>query len=293
MAEAQPSLPSAARVAVLEWYAPRARAYAWRRGRPSPYRTLVSELMLQQTQASRVEPLFTSFVRRFPTVRALASASRAEVLRAWAGLGYNRRAVALHRAAQTVVEEHRGRVPIDPAALRTLPGVGPYTAAAVASIGGGAPVAAIDVNVRRIVGRVGSGMDDAPVASVDAIAGRWLDRTGPGTWNQALMDLGREHCRARPRCDGCPLAPWCRWRRASADGVATEPAPRRRQSPFTGSTRQVRGRIVDTLRSRPAAGASVLAHATGFSRERVESALGDLVRDGVLDRIGSSYMLAR
>ena len=155
MAGVQPSLPASARVALLDWYAPRARAYAWRRGRPSAYRTLVSELMLQQTQASRVEPAFRSFLRRFPSVSSLASASRAEVLRAWAGLGYNRRAVSLHRAAQAVVTTYGGRVPIDPAALRTLPGVGPYTAAAVASIVSGVPIAALDVNVRRIVARVG------------------------------------------------------------------------------------------------------------------------------------------
>src|SRR6476620_5624089 len=144
MAGAQPSLTPAARVAVLEWYAPRARAYAWRRGRPSAYRTLVSELMLQQTQAARVGPAFRSFLRRFPSVSSLAAASRAEVLRAWAGLGYNGRAVSLHRTAQAVMTSHDGRVPVDPAALRTLPGVGPYTAAAVASIAGGVPVAALD-----------------------------------------------------------------------------------------------------------------------------------------------------
>ena len=196
MPGAQPSLRPAARVAVLDWYAPRARAYAWRRGRPSAYRTLVSELMLQQTQAARVEPLFVAFMERFPTVRALASASRADVLRAWAGLGYNRRAVSLHRAAQVVVAEHGGRVPIDPVVLRTLPGVGPHTAAAVASIAGGQPYSAKEVNVRRVVGRVGFGTAAAPVAAIDEAATRWLDRDDPGAWNQALMDLGREHCRA-------------------------------------------------------------------------------------------------
>jgi endonuclease III len=155
--------------------------------------------MLQQTQAARVEPIFAAFMRGFPSVRALAASPRADALRAWAGLGYNRRAVALHRAAQAVVAEHGGRVPVDPVALRSLPGVGPYTAAAVASIAGGQPVAAIDVNVRRIVGRVGFGVEAAPTGAVDAAAARWLDRDDPGRWNQALMDLGREHCRAQPR----------------------------------------------------------------------------------------------
>ena len=287
MAGAQPSLPPAARVAVLDWYAPRARAYAWRRGRPSAYRTLVSELMLQQTQAARVEPLFVAFLRRFPTVRALAAASRADVVRAWAGLGYNRRAVALHRAAQLVVEEHGGRVPTDPDVLRTLPGVGPHTAAAVASIAGGRLFAAKEVNVRRVVGRVGFGAAPASVVDVDATATRWLDRDDPGAWNQALMDLGREHCRAIPRCDGCPLRRWCRATRGGGSVRSTG----RSQGTFEGSTRQVRGRIVDVLRKRPSAGASALARATGFGPERVTHALEGLVRDGVVQRSRGSYRL--
>lgn len=288
MAGAQPSLTPAARVAVLEWYAPRARAYAWRRGRPSAYRTLVSELMLQQTQAARVEPLFVAFLRRFPTVRALASASRADVLRAWAGLGYNRRAVALHRTARIVVEQHGGRVPTDPEVLRTLPGVGPHTAAAVASIAGGQPFAAKEVNVRRVVGRVGFGATTASVPAVDATATRWLDRDDPGDWNQALMDLGRAHCRAVPRCDGCPLATWCRARR---EGVSQR-TPARVQGEFEGSMRQVRGRIVDVLRRQPMATPSALAVATDRSRDRVEVALAALERDGVVERVGRSYSLA-
>jgi A/G-specific adenine glycosylase len=246
--------------------------------------------MLQQTQAARVEPLFVAFIRRFPSVHALAAASRADVLRAWAGLGYNRRAVSLHRAAQAVVAEHGGRVPVDPAALRTLPGVGPYTAAAVASIAGGAPVAALDVNVRRIVERVGFSDDQVPAAVVDATAARWLDRDDPGAWNQALMDLGREHCRATPRCEGCPLARWCRWRRVAGTGVVS--ASRRRQGPFEGSSRQVRGRIVDVLRVRPSAGVGELALFTGFESERVDEALVALVREGVVDRAGRSFRLA-
>jgi A/G-specific adenine glycosylase len=292
MAGVEPSLPPSARVALLDWYAPRARAYAWRRGRPSAYRTLVSELMLQQTQASRVEPAFRSFLRRFPSVSSLAAASRAEVLRAWAGLGYNRRAVSLHRAAQAVMTSHGGRVPIDPAALRTLPGVGPYTAAAVASIAGGVPVAALDVNVRRIVARVG--FADAPPepSAVDEAAARWLDRGDPGRWNQALMDLGREHCRAVPRCDGCPLTRACRWHRANPGGGPVASGSRR-QGRFAGSMREVRGRLVDVLRARPTAGVATLIGATGLTSARVEAALDGLVRDGVVERSGRSYRLPR
>jgi A/G-specific adenine glycosylase len=246
--------------------------------------------MLQQTQAARAEPMFRSFVRRFPTVASLARASRADVLRAWAGLGYNRRAVHLHAAAQAVVQHHRGRVPTDVEALRSLPGVGPYTAAAVASIAGGAPVAALDVNVRRIVERVGFGDEAAPRASVDAAAARWVDRADPGAWNQALMDLGREHCRAVPRCDGCPLIRVCRWHRTQPSGVRIDRGSNQ-QGPFAGSMRQVRGRLVDVLRTRSSAGPAALARATGFEAERVGEALDGLVRDGVVERSGRSYRL--
>jgi A/G-specific adenine glycosylase len=248
--------------------------------------------MLQQTQATRVEPVFVAFLRRFPTVRSLAAASRADVLRAWAGLGYNRRAVTLHGAAVAVVADHGGRVPVDPAVLRTLPGVGPYTAAAVASIAAGVPVPAIDVNVRRIVARVGFGADPASVASaeVDATAARWLDRDDPGTWNQALMDLGRVHCRAVPRCEGCPLARTCRWHRtggrSASGGVGS-----RSQGRFEGSMRQVRGRVVAVLRERRSAGVAALARSTGFPTDRVVVALDGLARDGVVERLGRTYRL--
>ncbi len=287
----QPSLRPAAREAVRAWYAPRARAYPWRRGRPSAYRTLVSELMLQQTQASRVERSFRAFVGRFPTVRSLAAADLADVVRAWAGLGYNRRAVALHRAAQAVVSDHGGRVPTDPAALRSLPGVGPYTAAAVASIAGGVPIAAIDVNVRRVIARVAYGSDAATtsVVAVDATAARWVDREDPGAWNQALMDLGREHCRARPRCDGCPLESVCRWRRS---GAAVPPPSTTRQPPFEGSMRQVRGQVVELLRASDGIGELRLGRLLGLPAQRVTEAIDGLVRDGVVRRRGRAVRLA-
>jgi A/G-specific adenine glycosylase len=245
--------------------------------------------MLQQTQAPRVVPIFETFVGLFPTVGALAGASRADVLRAWAGLGYNRRAVSLHRAAETIVTQHGGRVPTDAVDLQRLPGVGPYTAAAVASIAGGAPVAAIDVNARRIVARVAYGRDAAGVSTgdIDATAAMWVDRSDPGAWNQALMDLGREHCRAVPRCDGCPLARACRFVRT---GRPSEPGTRR-QPRFEGSMRQVRGGVVDALRARPSAGVVGLARITGFAADRITEALGGLERDGVVERSGRSYRL--
>src|SRR5262245_60007442 len=142
------------RAALLAWYRPRPHDYPWRTTDPDPYAVLVSEVMLQQTQAARVAPAYRTFLQRFPDVRTLASAARAELLRAWGGLGYPRRALALREAARAIVRDHGCVVPSDPDVLLALPGVGPYTAAAVASIAFGAPVAAIDTNVRRVTARV-------------------------------------------------------------------------------------------------------------------------------------------
>ena len=276
------------RSAVLEWYRPRRHAYAWRRGRRSPYRTLVSEVMLQQTQAARVEPIFEAFIARFPDVGALAEASRADVLRAWAGLGYNRRGVALHEAARAVVREHGGRMPKDGDALRRLPGVGPYTAAAVASIGYDEPVAAIDTNVRRITARAIHGVEWDEVASdrLARDAQAWLDPSAPGDWNQALMDLGRVLCRPAPRCGDCPLASHCRFRIA---GRTARPSGRR-QSPFEGSTRQVRGSVVEALRAQRSASAEALADRTGHPARAIATATESLISDGILERTRSGRL---
>jgi A/G-specific adenine glycosylase len=270
-----------ARAAVRAWYRPRRRAYAWRRGRRDPNRTLVSEVMLQQTQAARVEPVFEAFVHRFPDVGALADGSRADVLRAWNGLGYNRRAVALHEAARAVVRDHDGRIPSHPAVLRRLPGVGPYTAAAVASIGFGLPVAAADTNALRILARVVHGVGPAQVGArtLAADAEVWLDRSTPGDWNQALMDLGRTVCRPAPRCGSCPLATVCRFARTG--GVAYR-APRK-QGPFEGSERQLRGAIVAALRRGRSLDASTLASLCGSGEPRVVTALGRLHEEGLVE----------
>jgi A/G-specific adenine glycosylase len=269
----------AQRAALLAWYAPRRSAYPWRRTR-DPYAVLVSEVMLQQTQASRVVPAFERFVSVFPTADVLASFPRSAAVEAWDGLGYNRRAVSLWRAARVVVAEHGGSLPSDPAALRSLPGVGPYTAAAVASIAFGAPVAAIDTNVRRVVGRVLAGGDDIGTPDVGRLATAWLDRARPGDWNQAVMDLGRGFCRPRPRCDDCPLSSMCRFARS---GAVARPSARRKQEAFAGSMRQVRGDVVRTLRSRPSTSLGRLATLTGHPVDRLESAVAGLVSDGIVE----------
>ena len=263
--------------ALLQWYGPRRDRYPWRRD-PDPYRVLVSEIMLQQTQVSRVAPAFERFVAEFPDVPALAAASRAAVLRAWGSLGYNRRAVALHAAARDIVTRFDGAVPTDPEALQTLPGVGPYTAAAVASLGFGAVVPAIDTNVVRVVGRARLGTDGAPVGDVRAAAAAWIDRGDPAGWNQAVMDLGRDVCRPAPRCGECPLARGCAFRRADAVPGRT----RRRQPAFEGSFRQTRGAVVRALRSRPSASLAQLAAELGQPLHRTAAAVGALHADGVV-----------
>ena len=181
----------ALRDALLRWYAKERRDLPWRRT-ADPYAILVSEVMLQQTQVARVVPRYLEWLARWPTAAALAAASRAEVLAAWVGLGYNRRALALHAAAAEVARDGW------PEDLRALPGVGPYTAAAVASFAFGAQVAAVDTNVRRVAERLGRGAPDALVPP-----GRAAD------WNQAAMELGATVCTARtPRCGACPVAAW-------------------------------------------------------------------------------------
>ena len=240
--------------------------------------------MLQQTQAPRVAAFYAGFLERFPTVASLAAASRAEVVRAWGSLGYQRRAVALHEAARVIEERHGGRVPRTPDELLTLPGVGPYTAGAVASIAFGARVPAIDTNVRRIVARVALGAepDEVALGVVAAEAGEWLHERRPGDWNQALMDLGREVCRPVPRCGQCPIAEGCRFRASGRIGRRSS----RQQPPFEGSLRQVRGRIVAALRERDAESIAELARQTGFEPARIEEALAGLTRDGVVGRSG-------
>lgn len=265
---------------------------------------VVSEFMLQQTQVSRVLPAWERFMAQFPTVAALAAAPLADVVRAWAGLGYNRRAAALWKAAGVIVAEHGGRVPSDVVALRRLPGVGAYTAAAVASCAFAVPVAAVDTNITRVVSRSRLGREPGAVpgaqAQVAAQAQAWLDRSDPGAWNQALMDLGREVCRPRPLCGACPLATGCRIRAAApavagasagatvaSAGAAGGPAVNGRGragrgEPFEGSFRQLRGRIVTMLREEPCASIGEMAQRWGEPAARVSAAVTALAAEGLV-----------
>jgi A/G-specific adenine glycosylase len=233
---------------LLAWFAgDAARDLPWRKTH-DPYAILVSEVMLQQTQVARVLERYGRWLERWPTPEALASAPAADVLREWSGLGYNRRALSLQNAARRVVE--LGEFPRDIAGLEQLPGIGPYTARAIACFAFGAQVTALDTNVRRVLARALGTTD------VEPPPGRAWD------WNQALFDLGAQVCLARiPRCDRCPLADRCPSR-----GLTF--APLRRQSRFEGSRRQRRAALVRELADGP-------REEQSYDREVVESLLAD------------------
>ena len=259
------------RAGLLRWYATSGRSLPWRRTR-DPYAILVSEVMLQQTQVSRVLPAYVSFLRRFPTLRSLTRAPLGDVLRAWSGLGYNRRARDLHRIARLV----RGGLPAEVAALDALPGIGAYTAGAVACFAYGARTAFADTNIRRVLGRIVLGRVATEREAV-AIDSELVPRDA-AAWHHALMDLGATICVARaPRCDACPLAAHC----LSRDAVVT--APVRRQAAFATSDRRVRGRIIDSLRKGDMTIASLRR---ALDDARVDRLVTTLAEEGLVERRG-------
>jgi A/G-specific adenine glycosylase len=201
------------RAALLEWYRRHRRDLPWRRTR-DPYAIWVSEIMLQQTRVAAVVERYEQFMQRFPTVFALAEAPEQDVLALWSGLGYYRRARMLHKAAQVVAAAGRGKMPGTTADLRSLPGVGAYTAAAIASIAYDEPVAVVDGNVERVLCRVaGWDANGEHARKVDDLAGRIVDPDRPGDFNQAMMELGATVCLPRnPQCLACPLLEFCKTR---------------------------------------------------------------------------------
>lgn len=230
---------------------------------------LVSEVMLQQTQAARVVRPYRRFLSRFPSVESLAAAEPGDVLRQWGSLGYNRRALNLSRAARTIVE--RGGFPCTIDDLRALPGVGPYTARAVASFAFGIDCGVVDANVRRVISRVLGGEDVQ--ATADALA----PKGASAAWNQTMIDLGALVCTARaPSCPACPLRRWCTW----APACAAAPRVRR---PFKETSRYVRGRIVSELRA-GAWSAAALRRRVGVDGRRFDAGLASLERDGLVHR---------
>ena len=261
------------REGLLHWFRDVQRDLPWRRTR-DPYAILVSEVMLQQTQVDRVLPYYASFLEAFPTAHDLANAPVADVIKLWSGLGYNRRAVNLQRAAQVVVADHGGVFPDDPETLRTLPGLGPYTAGAVAAFAFEQDVAFLDTNMRRVVSRVVFGVEGPPEREVLAAAQALLPPGHGWEWNQALIEFGALQCTARrPACIVCPLSNQCAAFPLIQSSLAM-PKPRQRpMERFETSSRYYRGRIVESLRELPA------GEAEGISL----SNLGPKLRDDFSD----------
>ena len=279
---------------LLAWSERTRRDLPWRRTR-DPWAILVSELMLQQTQVARVETRYAEFLDRFPDPAACAAAAPAEVVRAWAGLGYNRRAINLHRAAQVLVEQHAGRLPDDLDALLALPGVGPYTARAVLAFAFERDHGVVDTNAARVIARAVAGVR-LSAGDVQEHADELVPLGKGWAWNQAILDLGATICVKRsPRCEICPIAARCAW--ASAGHPDPDPAEGSagtsgRQSRFEGSDRQGRGRLVRALSTGPVPLERV-ADAVGWpdDPERARRIADGLVGDGLAEYVDGQLAL--
>lgn len=291
--EAAPSLPSdlgPVREALVEWYDDVGRAFPWRET-TDPYTILVMEVMSQQTQLERVEPAWEAFLDRWPTVEALAEADRADVVSFWSDqrLGYNNRARYLHEAARQADREYDGRIPSSPAELAELPGVGPYTASAVASFAYDVDTAVVDTNVKRVLHRAFDAPDEDDAFA--AVAEKLVPPDGSRIWNNAMMELGGTVCTRTPACDEGPC-PWRRWCHAYATGDFTAPdVPT--QPTFEGSRRQIRGRIIRALGKYDSLPLDELgprvrvdyAADGDYDREWLEGILSDLAEDGLVELV--------
>lgn len=278
--------------AVRHWYDEHARDLPWRRPEATPWAVLVSEVMLQQTPVARVVPIWMQWMQRWPTATTLAAASAGDAVRAWGRLGYPRRALRLHEAAAAIVTRHGGVVPCSVSELRALPGIGDYTAAAVASFAFGQRVPVLDTNVRRVYARVLSGAADAPgnvTVAERTAAEHLLPSTDGAAHSVAVMELGALLCTARaPLCDRCPLHDRCKW---LAGGRPPMSAVRKTQS-YAGTDREVRGRLMALLRDshRPVPAAELeLVWPDAVQRRR---ALESLLADGLVQAVsGGRFQL--
>ncbi|HEY4602747.1 MAG TPA: A/G-specific adenine glycosylase [Blastococcus sp.] len=288
-AACSPAIPAggtAAGEAIVDWYATAARDLPWRRPGTDAWAVLVSEVMLQQTPVVRVEPVWQDWLARWPTPAALAAASPADVIRAWGKLGYPRRALRLREAAAAITERHGGVVPSDVAALEALPGIGTYTARAVACFGHGRPQPVVDTNVRRVVARLVHGRAEAGNARAsdltDIASLTPPDPARAVRFSVAAMELGALVCVAgTPRCGACPVRDRCVWRLA---GRPPHDGPPRRVQKFAGTDRQVRGRLLDVLRAahHPVTGAELdAAWDDAVQRGRC---LDSLLTDGLVEQ---------
>jgi A/G-specific adenine glycosylase len=270
---------------VLAWFARHARDLPWRAPGTTPWSVLVSEIMLQQTPVARVVPAHQKWLARWPTPAALASEPAGEAIRQWGRLGYPRRALRLHETATILTARHGGAVPADVGALRALPGIGSYTAAAVASFAFGQRHAVLDTNVRRVLARLVTGRP-RPAAAPSVAERRLAESLLPAEpavaarWSVAVMELGALVCTAAsPRCAACPVARHCAW---LAAGQPAQLATRRTQR-YDGTDRQCRGRLLAVLRERGSP-----AHRADFDvvwadQAQLARALDGLVADGLVD----------
>lgn len=282
---------AAVRRALNRWYRVNGRHnLAWRLTR-DPYAILVSEVMLQQTQVERVLPYWQRWMTRWPSLSALAEASPAEVIREWQGLGYNRRAIALHRTA--VVAVAQGPEGLHPGAhLRDLPGIGPYTESAIRCFAWDERVPVADTNIARVVARTAFGVAhqrELPAKELTEMLTGLLPAHAARAHNLGLMDLGAMVCTARsPGCESCPVAEFCQWRATGYPPAAAigKPAPR-----FESTARYARGRIIDALREAPATGSQLRELLPEAHRVRLETYLRSLERDGLVVPAGATWRL--
>ncbi len=286
---------------LLNWYRRNARVFPWRVRDVDPYVVVVSEIMLQQTQAQRVTEALPRFLEQFPTVHALAQATNAQMIRQWKGMGYNSRALRLRDAARMIVLRHDGVVPSDVDALRELPGIGPYASASIATFAYNKRVPVLDVNVRRVYSRWMRRQRTTIDVESDNVLTQFAMNVIPARsasrWHHAVMDLGATICTARkPLCTSCPMADLC----PSAHVLEHAQRAKRAEPMFRGEPQRLwRGRFVNALREAPAGlPPSALVAAAGATRLANDEqawfrALIDaLVRDGVVERSGRRIRLA-
>jgi A/G-specific adenine glycosylase len=273
--------------ALRAWHGRSARSLVVREA-TDPWQVLVAEVMSQQTQIERIGPAWRRFVERWPAPSDLARAGTRELLEAWAGLGYNRRALALREAARSIVEEHGGAVPATVAELGRLPGIGPYTARAIAATAFGVPVAPLDVNIRRVLRRL-TGLGGS-AAELQEAADGLVWREDPRAWVNAVMDLAATVCTRRaPTCGACPLAAVCRSRGTTGD---RDPRQRTSPVPFAQTNRWLRGRLLATVRSAPGDAWVPIPERMGeHGPEAIRAAAGSLAREGFLELDGDRVRL--
>ena len=275
------------------WYSATARDLPWRRPEASPWAVLVSEIMLQQTPVARVLPVYEQWLRKWPSPAALAADSAGEAVRLWGRLGYPRRALRLHAAAVVCVERHEGQVPRTPDELRALPGVGSYTAAAVAAFAYGVRIPVVDTNVRRVVTRWSLGQPAALTIPDEAVADLLPgDACAAVVTSVALMELGALVCVSRsPRCGQCPIASGCRWLAAGAPSPEEAGIRLRPAQGYEGTDRQVRGRVLAVLRSATGPVSSAEIEKQCPDPTQRDRAFASLLDDGLVVPVEGGYAL--